>query len=1090
MSSNVPSVPYGVKTIKQLRKSTRSKVGPSPALASVKSTLSEYFLQKVDPLMADCVTRLLFFQPDDIVIELINYLTIRKEKGSISVNNEVPSTTKTKKSHKIFLATRISPIVSQLMNLIAKERPDDVLNFMLTCLQKMSKEPTPTKNKNNKMKNNTPLRPSTAVVHNASKNNNNNNIQYAIDARPTTAPSTRTEVETEDTVVKNEMKEIPTPQVEEEFQKDAESEIVYTVNDGVEAHRTSTGVKWYAGTVVECEKEEGILLGTYSIKFLQDNEIIKGISGDKMRKWTAGEDGCNNVQVRYAGGSRYHAGTVVKSYGTPGSSDRILDIKYNDGRIEQSVPESRIRSTNTGIGSLEINELVEARYNGGRLWFKGKITNINKDNNTCYEITYDDGDIEHDVPMTLVRSLEDSTSDKTKSQTTEVNNFIIGSKVKHSDGPLGTIITINKDGSFEVSLDAGTTLSSVKESEIELAPSFPLIEARYKDGDEWFPGCIICENVDGTFNIDYDDGDTEDNVTIARIRKRSKAPEPLQIGSPVRVRYKGGSKWYPGNVSSANRDGTYGIAYNDGDAEQYVQPRLIKFDPTSPASSPTKIKPTPSNLDINNDSSNEGEVVTTKEVEMYVSEGAITAKYSKGNYVEGRYARGAKWYPGRIAKVNGDIPTTYTIRYNDGEVEENVLPKFLRLQDNILAPLEKYESGTEVDVRKKGGDEYVRASIIQRRPDNSYDVRYIEDGQSESGVPPQNVRSLSVTLTEATSKASTMVNEIITEIVSPKPREIVIQQMTITMLGVDGAGKTSFLNALQGEPGARVRPTTGFKPLSMMLGEDLKVSMYDLGGMKKIRGIWKQYFHDSHAFIYVVDSAADDEKWNESVQVFKDTRSTFTTDGIDDKPFLVLATKTDLESSRSMDTLISDLEINTTNNSSNIELRRCTTQVVDTDTGSGDPSLEEAAEWLIASTKERLDELDVRVKAAIEKRKVEEKARKLARERKVLKNKIASAFPSKVAVDKLPPGVTPESEPEDVFTEDEALEFLSSEIGLTPATLPDLAKEVAVLAGYQRLALQIIGGLRVPISKKKEPLEWPELMEMVKTIRKELELDN
>ena len=56
-------------------------------------------------------------------------------------------------------------------------------------------------------------------------------------------------------------------------------------------------------------------------------------------------------------------------------------------------------------------------------------------------------------------------------------------------------------------------------------------------------------------------------------------------------------------------------------------------------------------------------------------------------------------------------------------------------------------------------------------------------------------------------------------------------------------------------------------------------------------------------------------------------------------------------------------------------------------------------------------------------------------------------------------------------------------------TLPSEALQVAELTRYQRLALQIIGGLKVPVSKKQEPLTWNEIIDMVKSIRIELKLD-
>ena len=35
--------------------------------------------------------------------------------------------------------------------------------------------------------------------------------------------------------------------------------------------------------------------------------------------------------------------------------------------------------------------------------------------------------------------------------------------------------------------------------------------------------------------------------------------------------------------------------------------------------------------------------------------------------------------------------------------------------------------------------------------------------------------------------------------------------------------------------------------------------------------------------------------------------------------------------------------------------------------------------------------------------------------------------------------------------------------------------EIVALVGYQRLAMQIIGALKAPINKKKEPMGWNEI---------------
>lgn len=52
-------------------------------------------------------------------------------------------------------------------------------------------------------------------------------------------------------------------------------------------------------------------------------------------------------------------------------------------------------------------------------------------------------------------------------------------------------------------------------------------------------------------------------------------------------------------------------------------------------------------------------------------------------------------------------------------------------------------------------------------------------------------------------------------------------------------------------------PTIGFCNESFTF-ENFDIKLYDVGGGKKIRDIWKNYYHDSHGIIYVVDSSTPD----------------------------------------------------------------------------------------------------------------------------------------------------------------------------------------------------------------------------------------
>ena len=49
-------------------------------------------------------------------------------------------------------------------------------------------------------------------------------------------------------------------------------------------------------------------------------------------------------------------------------------------------------------------------------------------------------------------------------------------------------------------------------------------------------------------------------------------------------------------------------------------------------------------------------------------------------------------------------------------------------------------------------------------------------------------------------------------------------------------------------------PTVGFVSENLIL-DNYDIKIFDLGGGKKIRNIWKQYFVEVYGIIYVVDSS-------------------------------------------------------------------------------------------------------------------------------------------------------------------------------------------------------------------------------------------
>jgi len=154
---------------------------------------------------------------------------------------------------------------------------------------------------------------------------------------------------------------------------------------------------------------------------------------------------------------------------------------------------------------------------------------------------------------------------------------------------------------------------------------------------------------------------------------------------------------------------------------------------------------------------------------------------------------------------------------------------------------------------------------------------------------------------------------------------------------------------------------------------------------------------------------------------------------------------------------------------------------------SSDPRIEQGLEWLLKSIQGNYKVLNTRVIQDTERKIREEAKKRLERERKILKNKIAFAFPDLVPVDKRPDNMP--TAPEDVFSIEDGLTFLASEIGVDSWTnLDPMGKEIGALVGYQKLALQIVGALKAPISKQKVPMTWPEIKNLVLELRSELGL--
>ena len=435
-----------------------------------------------------------------------------------------------------------------------------------------------------------------------------------------------------------------------------------------------------------------------------------------------------------------------------------------------------------------------------------------------------------------------------------------------------------------------------------------------------------------------------------------------------------------------------------------------------------------------------------------------------------------------------------------GPVVASLVNRLAVEQPDDVIPFMKTELKSMADGSFPVPDNAPTSSSAQRAAKAS-SINGRKDASGQSIDRPSSAQATGAPTDSGKAFSSTAVFEVHNPPIVPveKPQQAVKKEektIQLAVFGLGGAGKTSIINRLQGKLD-KVRPTVGFRPVVMKLSDDVKVKFYDLGGGKKIRDIWGQYYHDVHGVMFVIDGSAKEEiAVNECTEVFGNTIQHECLIG---KPLLVIVNKHDTPEAATAEEwkqrlFPSGATVVTTPDGVQMELdvtfceaSALVPEAATEETYQIDPRIEGGVEALLETVLGRYSDLNQRVVVDSQRKSAEEAQKRIARERKVLRNKIAGAFcqdgiisPEYLSENHIEP------EPDKVLSAEDGLEFLASEIGEEVPNLPELAVEVARLVGYQQLALQILGGLKAPISKKKVPLSWDEIVVLVRELRAEL----
>jgi len=551
--------------------------------------------------------------------------------------------------------------------------------------------------------------------------------------------------------------------------------------------------EWFPGKVSEVH-EDGTVDITYDdgdIEMAVAPHLVRfspGASDDESSEASApqgpGFGIGEHVEGNFAGQGSWFPGKITVS-----NSDGTYDILYDDGDAEKSVPSSLIRSaaafdgdsqsTMPSATAWKLGDKVEGNFANQGSWFPGVVSRVNA--NSTVDITYDDGDTENDVALSLVRKplvasghVEDAGFSSPHEAPFQVGTKVTANYCGQGSWFAGTISRVGGGGVFDIAYNDGDTEQNVPSSRIRKADDASItepptdavsksvyavgqvVEGNFAGQGSWFRGSIKSVNDDGTVSIAYEDGDSEENVALDCVRLVSQQYEQ---GDKVEVNFGGQGSFFPGIISKCNSDGTYDIAYDDGDTEASVAVSFIRA-PGGDAGAPG------SSGQIEEPGGEDGFDADSQSTRL-----ARSTTFKVGARVECDFAGAGSYFPGKIARVHED--GTYDVEYDDGDSETNVDAVKIR-SVGTDSDVGTFREGEQVEANFAGEGQFYKGRIKSINADGTYDITY-DDGDVESSVPGSLVRKIPTT--DGTSEdfnVATTANDETSD--SPKDSSFVVAQ--------------------------------------------------------------------------------------------------------------------------------------------------------------------------------------------------------------------------------------------------------------------------------------------------------------------------
>ena len=263
--------------------------------------------------------------------------------------------------------------------------------------------------------------------------------------------------------------------------------------------------------------------------------------------------------------------------------DELLAKKKKEEEEEEEEKAKKNASSSSEAKYVK-DDRVLVRFKGRNKLFVGKIVSV-KDGSK-YDVSYLDGDSEENVPEEWISKFVQhkvGSYVEARRHGNVYNDFELATVLKYYEDSATYDLVYDADKEKEKGVTSGLIRASTKEKKEEekneenndddTLKEGDRVEVRYGGKKKWFLAKIASVHENGTFDVNYEDGDKERAVKSEFIRRFV----PFKVNQEVEARYHGKKRWFAGKITDVIDDGAkYNITYSDGDKEESVVHRYVR----------------------------------------------------------------------------------------------------------------------------------------------------------------------------------------------------------------------------------------------------------------------------------------------------------------------------------------------------------------------------------------------------------------------------------------------------------------------------------------------------------------------------------